>query len=181
MTGAGAADLAGADLAGPDVASPAVADTSPPGPAPADPAPADTAAGTAGATGAGGGGGGASGAGFGANRCTGRLDPRSRIGRSDGRSSGRSIGRSMGARSTAAGRDRLAKYSRSRATSSSARLASADPLPVIPALAQISTNSLLSYFSSFANEYIRTAKTGSPSLFRFALESQASDERPRIF
>lgn len=45
----------------------------------------------------------------------------------------------------------LARNARTRATSSSSRLASADPFPVIPARVQISTSALLSTFSSFAN------------------------------
>ena len=41
-------------------------------------------------------------------------------------------------------------YALSLAASSSVRLASADPFPVIPALVQISTRILLSIFSSLA-------------------------------
>jgi hypothetical protein len=92
-------------------------------------------------------GGGASGAGRGDGFLGG---VKSRIGRSSGRSVERSSGRSMVGRS--AGRFLLAKNSFSRTTSSSAKLANAEPLPVMPAFAQRSTNSLLSYFSSFANE-----------------------------
>ncbi len=45
-----------------------------------------------------------------------------------------------------------AKCAFTRSTSSSVRLAKAEPLPVTPALVQISTSTLLSSFSSFANE-----------------------------
>src|SRR5271166_588323 len=47
-----------------------------------------------------------------------------------------------------------------RTTSSSVKLASAEPFPVIPARVQISTNFLLSIWSSLARAYIRMGKTG---------------------
>ena len=60
-----------------------------------------------------------------------------------------------------------ARYVFTLVTSSSVRLASAEPFPGIPAFVQISTSSLLSSFSSLASAYIRTDKTPSP--FGFSL------------
>ena len=54
-------------------------------------------------------------------------------------------------------------------TSSSSRLARAEPLPAMPAFLTISTNSLLSRPRSFAREYIRVA------MFRLLLLSPAMD------
>ena len=53
-----------------------------------------------------------------------------------------------------------AMYVFRRATSSSVKLASAEPFPVIPARVQISTNFLLSIWSSLARAYMRMGKTG---------------------
>ena len=80
-------------------------------------------------------------------------------GRSRGRSGGRSCGRTGGGRLATGTAEVVAEL---LATSSSLRLASAEPLPRIPTLVQISTSSLLSTFSSFANAYMRTAKIYSP-------------------